>query len=182
MAKVFLGGSRHISRLSEDVRAKLDEMMRRNASFLVGDANGADKAFQAYLAEAGYPRVTVYHVGKCRNNLGAWPVKTVASSAADRGFAYYAAKDAAMAQDADCGFMLWDEKSKGTFNNIETLVQLGRKTLVYVAPRKSFHRLATKEDFDAFLQHYDPTLIADLQKEISRKLTDRGQMKLIAAG
>jgi hypothetical protein len=109
-------------------------------------------------------------------------VKTVASSAADRGFAYYAAKDAAMAQDADCGFMLWDEKSKGTFNNIETLVQLGRKTLVYVAPRKSFHRLATKEDFDAFLQHYDPTLIADLQKEISRKLTDRGQMKLIAAG
>lgn len=181
MAKVFLGGSRHISRLNADVRAKLDEMMRRQASFLVGDANGADKAFQAYLAGAGYPHVTVYHVGECRNNLGEWPSQTVASPVASRGFAFYAAKDAAMAQDADCGFMLWDEKSKGTFNNIETLVRLGKKTLVYVSTQKSFHRLATKQDFHAFLQRCNPTLIAGLQNEIRHKLAGHGQMKLIAA-
>ncbi len=181
MAKVFVAGSRNISRLSLEVRAKLDEMMRRRSWFLVGDANGADKAFQAYLAKAQYPQVTVYHVGKCRNNLGGWPVKTVVSPAADRGFAYYAAKDAAMAQDADCGFMLWDEKSKGTFNNIETLMRLSKKTLVYLSTQKGFYRLVTKRDFEDFLRQCEPGLIATLQKEIRGKLAGRGQMNLIAA-
>lgn len=182
MAKVFLGGSRNICRLNAEVRAKLDEMMGRRPSFLVGDANGADKAFQAYLAKAGYRDVTVYHVGRCRNNLGDWPVKTVASPSSGRGFAYYAAKDAAMAHDADCGFMLWDEKSKGTFNNIEMLVELGKKTLVYLSTRKDFHRLASRQDRDRFLQLFEPGLIAGLREEIQGKLASDGQLKLIVAG
>ncbi len=182
MAKVFVAGSRNISRLNPEVRAKLDEMMKRRSWFLVGDANGADKAFQAYFAKAGYPHVTVYHVGKCRNNLGAWSVKTIASPAADRGFAYYAAKDAAMAQDADCGFMLWDERSKGTFNNIENLMRLGKRTLVYLSTRKDFHRLVTKRDFEDFLQQCEPGLIADLQQQIRVKLAGHDQLNLPAAG
>lgn len=182
MAKVFVAGSRNISRLNPEVRAKLDEMMKRRSWFLVGDANGADKAFQAYFAKAGYRHVTVYHVGKCRNNLGAWSVKTIASPVSDRGFAYYAAKDAAMAQDADCGFMLWDEKSKGTFNNIETLMRLGKRTLVYLSTRKDFHRLAAKGDFEDFLQRCEPGLIAGLREQIREKLARQDQMKFFMAG
>jgi hypothetical protein len=39
-----------------------------------------------------------------------------------------------MAQDAQCGVMLWDGKSKGTLNNIQELLSAGKKTLVYFAP------------------------------------------------
>ncbi|MCX7605356.1 MAG: hypothetical protein N2036_14870 [Bryobacteraceae bacterium] len=182
MAKVFLGGSRHISRLNQATRAKLDEWMKKRTWFLVGDANGADKAFQAYLAEAGYLHVTVYHVGQCRNNLGAWPEKTVETGASQRGFAHYAAKDAAMAQEADCGFMLWDEKSKGTFNNIETLARLGKKTLVYVSTRKAFYRIACTQDIEEFLREFDPRLIEELRSKIREKLPSEAQMRLPVAG
>jgi hypothetical protein len=41
-----------------------------------------------------------------------------------KDFAYYAAKDLAMAQDAKCGVMLWDGRSKGTLNNIQNLLRL----------------------------------------------------------
>ena len=53
MKRVFIAGSRRLSRLPSEVRQRLDEMIRRGLSILVGDANGADKAVQAYFAEQG---------------------------------------------------------------------------------------------------------------------------------
>ncbi len=51
-----------------------------------------------------------------------------------------------MANDAKCGVMLWDGKSKGTLNNIQNLIRSGKKTLVYIAPEKAFHKLSSEED------------------------------------
>jgi len=182
MPKVFVAGSRNITRLNAGICAKLDEMARRRATFLIGDANGADKAVQAHLASAGYSDVIVYHVGRCRNNLGSWPVRVIETAGGESGFAFYAAKDAAMAKDADCGFMLWDEKSKGTFNNIETLARLGKKTLVYVSPRKAFYTLSSKKDLDEFLRLFSAPMIAELREQIRGRLAGTAQGKLIPAG
>lgn len=181
MPKVFVAGSRSTTRLNAEIRAKLDEMARRRATFLIGDANGADKAVQAHLANTGYSDVIVYHVGRCRNNLGSWPVRLVEDAGSQSGFAFYAAKDAAMAKDADCGFMLWDEKSKGTFNNLETLARFGKKTLVYVSPRKAFYTIASEKDLQEFLKLFSPRMIADLRKQIRARLAGTAQGKLIPA-
>ena len=55
MTKVFIAGSRQITRLPADVRTRLDVMIEKGFQILVGDANGADKAVQRYLADKSYP-------------------------------------------------------------------------------------------------------------------------------
>jgi len=76
MKKVFIAGSRRLSRIPPEVRQRLDEMIRRELTILVGDANGADKAVQSYFAEQKYADVTIYCTGGgCRNNVGGWPIR-----------------------------------------------------------------------------------------------------------
>lgn len=147
MTRVFLGGSRKISRLNDTIRKRLDEIVRREMDVVVGDANGADRAMQAYFADHGYPKVTVYHVGKApRNNVGSWPTRRIATPPRAKGFAFYATKDRAMAQDADCGLMLWDAASRGTLANVEALASLSKPVAVYVSTLHRFRNVRTDEE------------------------------------
>jgi hypothetical protein len=50
MTKVFIGGSRRLSQLNKDLKGRLDNIVERGFTVIVGDANGADKAVQRYLA------------------------------------------------------------------------------------------------------------------------------------
>jgi hypothetical protein len=71
MNRVFIGGSRHASSLSPEVKSRLDRIMDRQYSIIVGDAIGADKAVQSYLQGKGYRDVEVFCAGgECRNNCG----------------------------------------------------------------------------------------------------------------
>jgi len=178
MATVFIGGSRAVSRLNAVLRDKLDDLIARRCTIFVGDANGADKAVQQHFADRGYRHVTVYCMDKCRNNLGSWPTKQINRPEASRDFAYYAAKDLAMAQDAKCGVMLWDGKSKGTLNNIQNLISSGKKTLVYFGPEKAFHKLSSQEELLRLLDRCDSTVIASAQRQIKTKLSSEGQLSL----
>jgi hypothetical protein len=146
MTTVFIGGSRTVSRLNSIIRAKLDDLINRQCMIFVGDANGADKAVQTHLASRGYEHVLVHCMEHCRNNLGRWPTKHVATPSDRTDFAYYVAKDLVMAHDAKCGMMLWDGKSKGTLNNIQQIIGDGKKALVYLAPEKTFYKLLTEQD------------------------------------
>jgi len=170
MTSVFIGGSRAVSRLDRAILCKLDEFIGRQCLIFVGDANGADKAVQQHFAQRGYEHVLVYCMDECRNNVGNWPTKNVTSPSSRRDFAYYAAKDHAMARDAKCGIMLWDGKSKGTLNNIQQLIAGGKKTLVYLATDKAFHKIVTEIDLDALLQRCDPNAVRRAQQAIGAKL------------
>ncbi len=109
MKKVFIGGSRRISRLDAEVIPRLDQMIERELDILIGDASGADKAVQTYLSERQYPNVMVFCTGgQCRNNVAGWPVTSVPAPHHIRDFKFFTAKDAAMAREADVGLMLWD--------------------------------------------------------------------------
>ena len=151
---VFFGGSRAVSKLNAPLRARVDDFMQRGDTILIGDANGADKAVQEYLAASGYRNVTVYCMEQCRNNAGAWPTRNVKPPGARKDFAYYAAKDLVMAEEARCGVMLWDGKSKGTRQNMLNLVGAGKRTLVYLAPTKDVHVLATERDLQTLLARH----------------------------
>jgi len=153
MDSVFVAGSRALSRLNAQVKERLDNILRKEFTVLVGDANGADKAVQRYLAERGYKRVVVYCMEECRNNIGNWPVHSHSPEAGlRRDRHYYGIKDRAMAKDASCGFMLWDGISKGTLTNVINLLDYDKKVLLFSAPKKQFLTLRKPEDLDQTLR------------------------------
>lgn len=137
--KVFIGGSRRLTRLPDDVISQLDRIIESRLPILIGDASGADKAVQIYLCERNYPNVTVFHSGKkWRNNVGNWSTEQVEPPTKKRDYNYYAAKDKRMADEADCGLAIWDGKSKGTLHQIQRLRSQDKKVLVYAANVKRF--------------------------------------------
>ena len=176
MTKVFIGGSRAVSRLTGTIRDKLDDLINRQCAILIGDANGADKAVQEHLARQQYQHVIVYCVNHSRNNVGNWPTKHVEAPGNRKDFAYYAAKDLAIAQDAKCGVMLWDGKSKGTLNNVQQLLSQGKKVLVYLAPEKAFHKLSTMLDLQELLRRCDSGSVQEAQRQIKAKLPALDQL------
>lgn len=165
-AKLFIGGSRHIGRLSAGVRTRLDRIVERHLPVVIGDANGADKAVQKHLDGRNYRRVEVFCSGsECRNNLGDWPVRPIAPPGSKHDFASYAAKDAAMAHEASVGLMIWDERSVGTLLNVRRLVDHGKTVVVYLAPEKRFVDLKTAEGWREFLAGCP----ADVRRKLEQK-------------
>jgi probable addiction module antidote protein len=165
MNTVFIGGSRHVSRLSQEVKERLRNVTDLKAHILVGDANGADKAVQKFLHDDGYPHVTVYCSGHdCRNNLGGWPTENIEATPEAKGFHFYAAKDRVMARKADYGLMIWDGKSPGTVLNILRLVQSGKKALLLNVPEKTTVTFKSPLDWERFITQANSTLRSDLGK------------------
>ena len=148
MTKVFIGGSRRITRLNQEVRRRLDRIVEKRLPILIGDANGADKAVQSYLHSREYEQVEIFCMdGVCRNNVGNWNTRVVAAARGAKGREYYSTKDEQMANESSIGFMLWDGKSRGTLANISRLVDQQKKVVVYVAPTGEIRIVRTREDF-----------------------------------
>jgi len=168
MTTVFIGGSRNVSHLDEDVRQRLDRIIEKHFPVIIGDANGADKAVQTYLKSRGYHNVEVFCMeGKCRNNVGPWPSRAVPAPHNTRDFKYYAAKDRVMAAEASVGFMLWDGKSMGTLANAARLIGRRKKVVVYNASEKTFADLTCEADWREFLSSCPPDLRERLEHLVS---------------
>lgn len=166
--KVFIAGSRHLPRLSKDMKHRIDNIVDRGFTVILGDANGADKAVQQYLNERGYRSVIVFCTeGSCRNNVGDWSTRAVpAANPTRKDFAYYRAKDQAMVKEADYGLMLWDGQSRGTLANIVGLVQRRRPLVVYVAPLKSFYTLRQADDLIEMVSRCNPSSLHQIGREL----------------
>lgn len=164
---VFIAGSRKISRLPAEVRTRLDTMIEKGFEILVGDANGADKAVQRYLADKAYPNVLVHCMkDHCRNNVGKWPTRQLVAPSGAKGFEYYSVKDRAMAETAEYGLMLWDGKSKGTVNNVVNLSRDRKPVVVYVAPIREFRTIKTLEDLTGLLALGDSDSVEKIVSEL----------------
>lgn len=146
---VFVAGPRAVLILNKDVEDRLQNIINCDFTIIVGDANGVDKQVQQYCYSQNYNNVKVFSSnGKVRNNIGQWKVEIVEVEKNKKGFDFYAAKDLAMAKTADYGFMIWNGKSKGTFNNIGNLLKLNKKVLMYFIPEKKFFTLNSITDID----------------------------------
>lgn len=140
--KIFIAGTKTIKHLNSSVKKKIYSIIAHGDEILIGDCQGADSAVQEYCHSCGFPNVTVYSSGtKVRNNIGGWSVKRIDVPPSVYGFEFYRQKDIAMADDADCGLMIWDGKSRGTFSNISTLAKNNKTVLVYVEPTNSFYSI-----------------------------------------
>ena len=164
---IFVAGSRQISRLPVEVKKRIDTMIEKRFQILVGDANGADKAIQRYLADKDYPNVVVHCMEQhCRNNIGHWPTRAVAAPKGVRGFDFYSIKDRAMADAAEYGLMLWDGKSKGTINNVVNLSRNRKPVVVYIAPTKQFLTVKVLDDLRQVLAQGDTDSVERLVSEL----------------
>jgi len=165
MNKVFVGGSRHVSRLSSQVQERLQNITSSGAHIIVGDANGADKAVQKFLLKEAYDKVTVYCSGNtCRNNLGHWQTRNTQATENAKGFDFYVAKDREMAREADFGLMIWDGKSFGTLLNILRLIRAGKKAVLLNVPDKAAITFKTTNDWQFFVAHFSSHFQHDLRK------------------
>lgn len=172
---IFLSGSRQISRLNDAIRLRLDTMITKGFRIVVGDANGADKALQRYLADAHYENVMVFCAGDiCRNNLGAWPTTIVEVDSRLKGREFYAEKDKAMALEANYGFVLWDGKSSGSISNVFELMKQQKPVVIYFGPKKEFYALKEADDVRQLLHRIDSRDYRAIDDKIhfSRRLRD----------
>lgn len=167
MSKIFIGGSRRISRLNAAVQQRIDRIVDQNFSILIGDANGADKAVQRYLQSRNYDKVEVFCVeGTCRNNLGNWRLRSVKSALDIKDFDYYAAKDRLMASEARFGLMIWDGKSLGTLLNVFRLASRHKKAVIYTVPTKQFREVGDLADWESFLSRCSD----DVKRRVIRQM------------
>lgn len=165
MNTVFIGGSRHVSRLSAQVKERLNNVINNGHQVVVGDANGADKAVQKHLLDAHYDKVTVFCSGEHpRNNLGEWQTHNVTPPKGAKGFHFYAAKDREMAQAADFGLMIWDGKSPGTVLNVLRLIRARKIALLINVPDQTPISIKTPAQWCEFLSGCSAELVADLRE------------------
>lgn len=167
MTTVFVSGSRKISRLNEEIRNRLQNVIDKQFAVIIGDANGADKALQKYFSEISYKNVIVFCSGNsCRNNLGKWDEKHVVVEPKLKGRDFYTIKDKEMAAVADYGFILWDGKSAGSFNNIMELLKNNKTALVYFSPEKKFYSVSKLEEAQTLLKKCDQDSLEEISKKI----------------
>lgn len=164
MTTVFLSGSRHLHRLNDSIRLRIQNILKQNFNIVIGDANGADKAMQSYIYDCNYTNVFVFFAGDTyRNNIGLWETKQIIPKTKITGKALYTERDKAMAKQADFGFALWDGKSEGTINNILELLKQNKKSVLYLSSNKEFFNIKTPEDFISLIKLYKPEFLQNLR-------------------
>jgi adenine-specific DNA-methyltransferase len=165
MMKVFIGGSRKISKLSSEVRRRLDDMIDKRLPIVIGDAAGVDKSVQQYLDLKSYRDVEVFCSGtRCRNNVGNWPTREVAVNSSRRDFDFYATKDLRMAEEASSGLMIWDGESAGTLMNVLRLIRQNKKVAIFEAPKHRFLELGTEAEWKDFFSECTDEVRARIEK------------------
>jgi hypothetical protein len=170
VTKVFIGGSRTLSRLTAELRDRLDGIVAKGFPVVVGDANGADKAVQTYLHAKGYREVEVFCSGdEARNNVGEWPLRHIDAEGARDRREHFTFKDRAMAREAALGFMLWDGESLGTLLNVVRLIAKGKKALVYMSTTRTFTDVTSKAELDQIVARLSPATQKKLDDLLSRE-------------
>ncbi len=149
MTKVFISGSISIKILSNIVTDSIDRIISNNFMILVGDANGIDTEIQKYCVINNYFNLKVYSIYyESRNNLSLeFFTQTVNvddnSIKSERERQTF--KDIKMTEDCDYGLVIWDEESKGSFENILRLIKLNKPFKVYSSKKNDFLNELEKE-------------------------------------
>lgn len=168
MTTIFIAGSIAIKNLHPLVLERIKKMVDSQYRIVVGDANGADSSIQQALLELGCTNATVFcSSGQPRNNIGRWPTRVVDSGYKDGSRAFFTAKDIKMAEEADCGLMVWDTKSTGTLSNVIELLKRKKNSVVFINKNKEFVIVKSPEHLDILITHMSPHSIQKAEEKIS---------------
>jgi hypothetical protein len=97
--------------------------MALGMTVIVGEARGACRRFQDYLAARGYKDVIVGHARSMRYNAGGWRTVRYGDDLKTR--------ERGMIDDSDSAVIIWVDGSSVIAENLEYLKKLGKPTYVY---------------------------------------------------
>lgn len=170
MSTIFIGGSRDVRSLPDELKSRLAAVMDQGHRLVLGDANGVDKAVQKYLADNRYLNVTIFCSGaEARNNVGKWTVRPVVTESKTKDFKFYAAKDREMAREADFGLMIWNGMSAGTLLNLVRLSQAGKITVLYDLSHKEIFNFKTADQARTFILGCEASIRAGIEKRATEE-------------
>ena len=118
--KIFISGSKSISKLPELAKIFIDQFIENNDEILIGDCYGVDAVVQKHLESKGFSNITVYCSGVNPRNNFTSSAKIHSCTEAAKGLTgsdFHYVKDIQMANDCDQALMILDGKSKGTAEN-----------------------------------------------------------------
>ena len=110
-------------KLPPDVREKLTEAISRRMNIIVGEAPGANRLFQDYLASVDYRKVIVGHAKSMRYNAGEWNTRQYGDNVRER--------ENKMILMCDSAIIIWTDKSGVIAENLEVLKKLNKPTYLY---------------------------------------------------
>ena len=170
---IFLGGSRNLAFVPEEVQLRLDSWIHSGAHFVIGDANGADSALQAFLVNRESREVTVFSsADRVRNNIGHWQEERVESELKGSSADKHTVKDREMVRRATQGLVMWDRKSIGTLVNIIDLVQASKPVLLFDSQTNELQPLESQAEFADWSQAFSSEI------KTARKRLKRYQNRL----
>jgi hypothetical protein len=140
MSKVFISGSISLKKLPRCIEDSIDKIIQKNMEILIGDADGIDTLVQKYCNRLDYNTVTVYSIyASPRYKLKKFGSKYIAVKGdikKERERQKF--KDAAMTKDSEYSLIIWDEKSKGSYNNIIRAIDNNNAVKLYLCSEKCF--------------------------------------------
>jgi len=141
MKKVFISGSISLKNIPDKVKQSLKNIQEKNIHVLVGDANGIDTLIQEYFSQNFYYNLTVCSIYKKPRNYKNEKFKTIlvevdADLKSERK--RQEKKDAYMSIYSDYSFVIWDGKSKGSYNNIQRAIEHKKPLKVYYKKENRF--------------------------------------------
>lgn len=133
--KVFVSGSISINELSEDVKIKIKDYISKGYEILIGDAKGVDSLVQEYCSKNNYYNLTVYSIYEKPRFLASEKfkvkhIKIINNIKSERK--KQTKKDEVMTQESDFSLIIWDGKSKGSYENILRSLKYKKPIEVYL--------------------------------------------------
>jgi hypothetical protein len=159
--KLLLMGSSafNAKELPAEVKERIDEAIAREMTIIVGEAFGACRLFQDYLASKEYRNVVIGHAVKIRYNAGNWKDFQYGRDLRER--------ERRMIEDCDSAIIMWMNNSGVIAENLELLKRLGKPTFLYEYSSKTNTAKAGELDPK---RNYDPYYFV---KEHYRKLKQK---------
>jgi len=138
--KVFISGSISIKKIPACVEKSIQRIRDQNITILVGDADGIDFLVQKYSKNLNYYSVYVYSIySSPRYTITGFNQKhVIAESHSKKERDRQKEKDKSMTMDSDYSLVIWDGKSKGSYQNIIRAIENDKKVKVYLNDENSF--------------------------------------------
>ncbi len=140
MSSVFISGSIAIKSIPPCVEDSINRIIDQNIQILVGDADGIDTMVQNLCKRKSYSNVTVYSIYPTpRYKVLEFNKKyIVVDSDSKKERERQKEKDAAMTIDSIYSLVVWDGKSKGSYQNILRAIKNNKKVKVYLVFENRF--------------------------------------------
>ena len=135
---VFISGSIAIKTLPQEVKESLHKIIDNQMKILIGDANGIDSLVQDYCLSLNYFNVTVYTISSIPRYKASdkFALKTIiVSNEIKGGREKQQEKDKAMTSESQYSFVIWDGKSKGSYDNVLRAFEQDKKIKLYAQNR-----------------------------------------------